>query len=258
MRKGISGAHLRGDLRYWSQHCNLQLILLPAFSSQTSETVTPIQREKSDCTRNEDCFHSVCHTHTWLYKHWIPFPSLFPCLCHAHNTDPHWTGLCCSLDLLPVWSRYSLSGNGLLSYFQSLGRKWCENRGKEQNAASNAADTPQSYWPSLPHAKWSSPLLAGSPAPTPHKVSTGKTATQYFRNYSDLIAKKDRVLAQHMVNGEAVYFSSAATSGVCRAGSFFLDHYIFLQLFLELQFCNCFFSLPGRLRSQTMKKELWR
>lgn len=88
------------------------------------------------------------------------------------------------------------------------------------------------------------------------KVSTGKTATQYFRNYSDLIAKKDCVLAQHMVNGEAVYFSSAATSGVCRAGSFFLDHYIFLQLFLELQFCNCFFSLPGRLRSQTMKKEL--
>lgn len=103
---------------------------------------------------------------------------------------------------------------------------------------------------------WPTPKQAHQPPSHLIKVSIGKTTTLYFRNYSDLIAKKDHVLAQHMVNGEAVYFSSAATSGVCRAGSFFLDHYIFLQLFLELQFCNCFFSLPGRLRSQTMKKEL--
>lgn len=30
----------------------------------------------------------ACATHIRLYKLWIPFPSLFLCLCHAHNTDP--------------------------------------------------------------------------------------------------------------------------------------------------------------------------
>lgn len=86
------------------------------------------------------------------------------------------------------------------------------------------------------------------------KVSIGKMATLHFRNFSSLIAKKDHGLTQRMVRTEAARFFSAATSGVYRARTFFLDHCIFLQLFLELQFCNCFFSLPGRLRSQTMKK----
>jgi len=81
-----------------------------------------------------------------------------------------------------------------------------------------------------------------------------KMATLHFRNFSSLFAKKDHGLTQCMVRTKVACFFGATTSDVYRAGIFFLDHCIFLQLFLELQFCNCFFSLPGRLRSQTIKK----
>lgn len=224
--------------------------------------LTRLQRLSHPCKRRKAPVHPtkttllVCATLIQPYKPWIPFPSLFPCLCHVRNTDPHWTGLCCSLDLLPVWSRCRLSCNGPLSYFQSLRRTQHKNREKE-NGQPQMKQPPQQLlgpprrMPSAPVHFW----LAHQPSFHRTKVSIGKMATLRFRGFSSVIAKKDHGLTQRMVCTEAARFFSAATSGVYRAGIFFLDHCIFLQLVLELQFCNCFLSLLGGLRSQTMKKD---
>lgn len=72
--------------------------------------------------------------------------------------------------------------------------------------------------PSAPVHFW----LAHQPPFHRTKVSIGKRATLHFRDFSSLIAKKDHGLTQRMVCTEAARFFSAATSGVYRAGIFFL------------------------------------